>query len=97
MARRKNDISIGQALDLMVTELKLKGKLDESRIRERWAEIMGKPIAKYTSSISLRDGKLYIKVESAPLRNELNYSRDKIKEMFNKEIGEGVVKDVIVF
>lgn len=95
--RRKNDITISQALDMMVDELKMKGKLNESRIRDSWAEIMGKPIAKYTSSVSYRDGKLYIKIESAALKQELNYSRDKIMELFNKELGDSVVKEVVIF
>jgi len=95
--RTKNDITIGQALEMMVDDLKLRSKLNESRIRDGWAEIMGKPIAKYTSSVSLREGKLYIKIDSAPLKQELNYSRDKIKDLFNKELGPDVVKEVVIF
>ena len=95
--RTKNDVTIGQALDMMVDDLRLRSKLNESRIREGWAEIMGKPIAKYTSSVSLREGKLYIKIDSAALKQELNYSRGKIMELFNKELGPNVVKDVVIF
>ena len=95
--RTKNDITIGKALDMMIDDLKLRSKINESRIRDGWAEIMGKPIAKYTSSVSLRDGKLYIKIDSAALKQELNYSRDKIRELFNKEFGDNVVKDVVIF
>ena len=95
--RTKNDVTIAQALDMMVDDLKLRSKLNESRIRDGWAEIMGKPIAKYTSSVSLREGKLYIKIDSAALKHELNYSRGKIMELFNKELGPNVVKDVVIF
>lgn len=95
--RTKNDITIGKALDMMIDDLKLRSKINESRIRDGWAEIMGKPIAKYTSSVTLRDGKLYIKIDSAPLKQELNYSREKIRELFNKEFGDNVVKDVVIF
>lgn len=95
--RVKNEVTIAKALDMMVDDLKLRSKLNESRIRDGWAEIMGKPIAKYTSSVALRDGKLYIKIDSAALKQELNYSRDKIMELFNKELGPNVVKDVVIF
>lgn len=95
--RHKNNVTIGEALELMITELKLKGKLDESRIKQAWVDVMGKPIAKYTSSVSLREGRLYIKVESAALKNELGYSRDKIKDLFNRELGSEVVHDVVIF
>ena len=95
--RGKNNVTLAEALDMMVVELKMKGKLDESRIRDAWAELMGKPITKYTSSITFKDGKLYIKIDSPALKQELNYSRDKIKELFNKELGEQVIKDVVIF
>ena len=82
---------------MMVDDLKLRSKLNESRIKEGWVEIMGKPIAKYTSSVSLSHGNLYIKIESAALKQELNYSRGKIMELFNKELGTDVVKNVVIF
>jgi predicted nucleic acid-binding Zn ribbon protein len=95
--KTKNDVTIGQALDKMISEFGLKNKLDESRIVEMWAGLLGKTIARYTSAISLKDGKLYIKVESAPLKQELNYSREKIKDLFNKELAGPVVKDVVIY
>jgi hypothetical protein len=95
--RNKNDVTIGQALELMVDRLKLRNKLNESRIRENWAKVMGKPIARYTQQVSLKEGKLYIKIDSAPLKQELNYSRAKIIELFNKELGADVVTDVVVY
>jgi hypothetical protein len=95
--KHKNSVTLGQALAMMVEELKLKPKLDEVRIRDGWIKLMGKPIAKYTQNISLSNGKLYIKVESAALQNELFYSREKIKELFNRELGEAVIHEVIVF
>jgi len=95
--RRKNDITIGQALDQMVEHFKLKGKIDESRVRTGWAEIMGPTIAKYTSSVSLRDRKLHVKVESAALKQELNYSKGKIMDLFNKHLGAQVIEDVLIF
>jgi len=81
----------------MVKEFKLSSGLNESRIREKWSIVMGSLIAKHTSSISLRKGKLYLKVDSAPLKNELTYSKEKIKEIFNKELGENVITDVLIF
>jgi predicted nucleic acid-binding Zn ribbon protein len=58
---------------------------------------MGAMIARHTSNISLRKGKLYLKIESAALKQELTYSKDKIKEIFNKELGENVITDVLIF
>jgi predicted nucleic acid-binding Zn ribbon protein len=93
----KNTVTVKEALERMVGNLKLKPKLDESRIRESWSTVMGKPIAKYTTKISLSKSRLYVEVNSAALKAELNYSRDKIKEVFNKELGGAVIKEVIIY
>lgn len=82
---------------MMIREYKLSPKLNETRIRESWPTVMGSMIAKYTTSISLRKGKLYLKIESAALKHELTYSKEKIKEIFNKELGDNVITDVLIF
>ena len=95
--RNKNSVTIGQAIDTMISDLKLKGKLDESRIRESWALVMGKPIAKHTTKISLTKSKLYVQVNSAALKQELSYSHEKIRDIFNKELDNQVIKEVIIY
>ena len=93
----KNTVTIKQALDDMVNNLKLKSKLDESRIRQLWVEVMGKPIAKYTTKVSLSKSKLYVQVSSAALKQELHYSREKIQDVFNEKLGDTVIKEVVIY
>jgi len=94
---RKNAVTLKEALQMMVREFKLGNGLHESQIRESWSKVMGTMIARHTSNISLRKGKLYLKIDSAALKHELTYSKDKIKEIFNKELGENVITDVLIF
>lgn len=94
--RDKNNVTLGEALDKMVRDLKLTAGMNEVRIKSKWKELMGAPIARHTSSISFKAGKLYIHVTNAALKNELFYSRDKVKELFNKELGEEVIQSVIL-
>lgn len=93
----KNTVSLQEAIEQMVKQYKLSPGLYESRIREKWATVMGTMIAKHTSGIQLRKGKLYLKVDSAPLKNELTYSKEKIKEIFNKELEGDIITDVLIF
>lgn len=95
--RRKNDVSIKDALEEMVSELKLKPRLNEWRIKDNWRKLMGEMIANRTTGISLRGGKLYLKVDSAALKNELTYSREKIIQIFNDELGEKAIKEVLIY
>lgn len=95
--RQKNDITIGMALDNMISDLKLKPKLNEARIQQRWPELMGGPIAKYTTNIYIKGRKLYIQISSSTLKQELMYSREKIKVMMNTEIGDEALDEVVIF
>ena len=94
---RKNAVTLKDAINMMVKEFRLNSGLSESRIRDSWPIVMGSMIARHTESISLRKGKLYLKISSAALKHELTYSKDKIKEVLNKELGENVLTDVLIF
>ncbi len=94
---RKNAVTIKEAIEMMVKEFRLSPKLNESRIRESWPTVMGAMIARHTSNISLRNGKLHLKIESPALKHELTYSKEKIKEIFNKELGGNVITDVLIY
>ncbi|GAA4305641.1 DUF721 domain-containing protein [Compostibacter hankyongensis] len=91
-----NGMSIGDALRIYLRKSPLKPRLDEYRIQEKWEEVMGKTIARYTSSLLLRGGRLIITTNVAPLKQELSYSKEKIKQLLNEAIGEPVVQEVVV-
>ena len=92
--RKSNDQSIKEVISEIFDSYKLKGRLDEVRLRNSWEAIMGKAIANRTHAISLRDGTLSIKITSAPLSEELHYESEKIKKMLNKEFGEEIIREV---
>lgn len=93
----ENQISLGDALGKVIKDLKLKPRMDELKVRQLWNDLMGTPITKHTTSINLKGGNLYINVSSAALKQELYYSRNKIKELLNKEMDEAVIKDVLIY
>ena len=94
--RKKNDQSISEALVDMIQEYKLGPQLNESRVKSLWSELMGKTISTYTSNISVRKNVLYLTILSAPLKHELSYAKDKIRELLNGELGEDFIKEVVI-
>lgn len=56
---------------------------------------MGPVVSSYTEKIYLRGTKLYIHIQSAPLRAELQTSRQHLMDMLNKALGEEIVTEVI--
>ncbi len=94
--RSINDQPLSQALGTFLQENRLAQPLDESRIRSQWESLMGKTIAKYTGTISLRKGTLYLTIISAPLRQELSFAKEKILRNLNEALGGDVVRDVVI-
>lgn len=96
MGDKKEDIkNIKGAFQNMLHEYKLDSRYTATVIKTSWEKIMGKPIASRTRQITLNNGKLRVKLTSAPLKHELNMSKTKILEILDKEFGKGVIKEVI--
>ncbi len=91
-----NELSLKEALKAMIDHYRLKGKLNQSRIRLLWEKLMGPTIAGYTSEIRLNHHKLYLTIESASLRQELSYGKEKIKKILNEELGEDYIQEVVI-
>ena len=94
--RKYNEQSLADALEAMLKEYKLKSRLDETRVETIWRERMGKSISTYTAEIAVRKKVLYLTILSAPLRQELSYSKDKIMMLMNQELGDGYITEVVI-
>ena len=93
---KTNEQTLADVLKQLVVVMKLKNNLTKVKIESLWAEKMGKTIASYTRELSVRDKILYVTIESASLRSELHYGREKIKDILNEAIGEKYLKEVVI-
>lgn len=91
-----NEISLKEAINKLIKRYQLQGKLTETQLNDSWEEIMGKPIAKYTRSLQLNNGRLVVKLSSSVLRQELSYGKDQLIERLNEHFGEAVIKDIVL-
>lgn len=94
--KKKNDLSLQEAMQDMLQEFRLKPRYDETRVKMLWEKLMGKTIATYTSAVTVRKNVLYLTILSAPLKHELSYAKEKIKNLLNEEMGEEYIKDVVI-
>ncbi len=92
----ENQHNIKDVLKDLVGEMRWKEPLNEAKVREVWKEKMGTTINTYTKDITLRKGKLYIYITSAPLKQEMSYEKEKIQKMMNSELGGAFVTDVVI-
>jgi predicted nucleic acid-binding Zn ribbon protein len=95
-ATRKNDSQpLKDAIDALLSVYKLQNQFDETSIEANWAEIMGKPIAARTTKVYAKNQKLYLQIDSAPLKKELVMAKQKMIELINKHAGKTVIQEVI--
>ncbi len=95
-ATRKNDSQpLKDAIDALLRVYKLQNQFDETSIEANWAEIMGKPIAARTTKVYAKNQKLYLQIDSAPLKKELLMAKQKMMELINKHAGKTVIQEVI--
>ncbi len=93
--RKTTSSSLKEAIDEMLEFYRLRTKFDETYIAAHWEKIMGSPIAVRTTQIYVKEGKLFIALDSAPLRNELLMAKHKIITLINQEIGAELISEVV--
>jgi len=80
--------------DFLNTYPFIKDKVNENRITEVWGKLMGQMILKHTDKLTVRNRVLSVEVNSATLRNELNYAKEKIRNTINNELGDNLIDEV---
>ncbi|MCD6112148.1 MAG: DUF721 domain-containing protein [Bacteroidales bacterium] len=91
---KSNENSIKDVIKELLNAYKLNSKLNETKVISSWEKIVGKIISVHTEKIYLKKDILFVKFDSAALRNEMLYSKEKLIKMINKEIKKKVIKDI---
>ena len=94
--RRSKTISLAEALQDYIKELNLETRLKETRAVESWESIVGKAIASRTSKVYIKEGILYVYLNSSIVRNELSMIREAIRERVNKEARSEIIREIVL-
>ncbi len=93
--RKANDKTMKQAIEQMLNVYKIKRRFDETAIIAAWPDIVGKPVANRTSEIFINNKKLFLRIESSVVKNELMIIRSQIMDKINSEAGDTLVEEII--
>ncbi|MDR1336209.1 MAG: DUF721 domain-containing protein [Tannerella sp.] len=95
--RRTNAESIGEILHHFYDEHPhIRQKLQEVRIRNAWGAVLGNMVMHATRNLYVKNGILYVSVNSSVLRNELMLNREGIVKRLNEYAGAKVIHDVVL-
>lgn len=90
------EYSLGDAMKQFLNSSRIKGGIQALQIEDVWEEIMGKTVARYTDKLQIIGDKLFITTSVAPLKSELKYQKEKIKQRVNEAFGQRVINEVII-
>ena len=93
--RRSRTVSLAEAMQDYIKEMKLEDKLREVSVIDSWEETVGKAIASRTTRVYIRDGVLYVILKSSVVRNELMMIREAIREKLNQKAGTELIKEIV--
>jgi len=96
LVRKKDNISIGEALKEFISTNKLQKGIDKVLVKEAWVSLMGNGVNNYTTAIDLRNGTLFVSLSSSVLREELSHGKSKIIALLNEEVGREVVTKIVL-
>ena len=88
--------SIGDAINEFLNKSRIKGGIQALQIEDVWERIMGKTVARYTDKLQIIGDKLIITTNVAPLKQELGYQKDKIRQRVNEALGQRVINEVLI-
>jgi hypothetical protein len=96
MVRKKNNVTLGEALQEFISSHKLQKGLDKVLVKEAWVSLMGNGVNNYTTALELRNGTLYVSLSSSVLREELSLGKSKIIALLNEELGREIVNKIVL-
>ncbi|MBT3621513.1 MAG: DUF721 domain-containing protein [Flavobacteriales bacterium] len=94
--RGKHTHNVGDIIRKLMKNPKLSEKLDELDALAIWDDLIGEALTKYVVDQKIYKGTLYVKLKSAPMRNELSYKKTELKQQINKRLGKPFLKDIVL-
>ncbi|WP_183576015.1 DUF721 domain-containing protein [Mucilaginibacter sp. X5P1] len=93
--RKTNDKSLKEAIEQMLNVYKIKRKFEETSIVAVWPELVGKSVANRTKELYISNKKLFLRIESSVIKNELMMMRSQIIGKINDKAKEILVDEII--
>ncbi len=90
----KKETTLKDAINDLLRLYGLEEKMQGITLIKVWEDVMGKVIAKHTTDISFKKKVLTVKLDSAPLRQELHYMQTEIVQKLNENMGKEIVSEL---
>lgn len=90
-----NTVRLGDAIQELLKTYHIKSKFDEANLVQSWERLVGKPVAKRTKKVYVRNKVLFVELDSPAMKHDLTLHKPQILELFRREFGN-VIEEIII-
>ena len=85
---------IGDLIERLIKEYNLEKPAGQQKACWLWGQVVGPGINQRTTRRQVKDGVLHVWIDSAPLKNELQFQRQSICSEINKQLNGFQLTDI---
>lgn len=93
--RKKETTTAGDAIRELLDAYKIKNKFSQTEVKSSWGQLMGKAIASRTTKLFFKKNVLFVELNSAVLKQELNMNKSKVLNILQEKFGKSIVEEVV--
>lgn len=93
--KSSNEQTLKEAIFQLLKTYKLQDGINETKIINSWESIVGKMITNHTENLYIQNKKLYLKLDSPALKNELSFAKTKLINSLNDIVKQKVIDEII--
>lgn len=94
--RESNEQTLKEVIEQLLKTYRIEGKVHEQMLISKYPEVVGPMIARYTENLRIRNRTLFLTINSAVVKNELSYAREKLTKSLNDAAGKDVIDKIVI-
>ena len=93
--KRQREEQIGDVLRQFMRAEGIETPYNEYRLMQAWPEIVGPAVERCTGKLYIKNGVLYVQLNSAVIRHELFAGRKRLAQRLNEHVGAQVITNIV--
>ena len=94
--RNSKEEKLSDVVDKFITTFGLKKRFIEQEVIQVFNKQMGPFLMKKVKNVYVKNGKLFLKLTSAPFKEEVRMQKTKLISELNSTLGGDYIKDVVL-
>jgi hypothetical protein len=93
--RNSPAMPLKEVIQAMLKCYRIDRKFHAMQIVSSWKEIMGETVSRRTENVFVKNRVLYVKITSAPLKNEMLMAKSTLLERIHEHLGEDALDNIV--